>query len=94
MRSTGFSATIGSWKIMPISLPRTAVSAFFGKARKLLPAVADAAPAMRPGRWISPMRDLQVMLLPLPLSPTRPNTSPSRMEKLTLSTALSACLPE
>ena len=34
---------------------RTAVSAF--RRPKLLPAVAMLPPAMRPGRWMSPMRD-------------------------------------
>ena len=45
-------------------------------------------PTMRPGRPMSRRIDSAVMLLPQPDSPTTPSVSPSSIEKLTPSTAL------
>ena len=49
MVSTGFSAVIGSWKIIAISLPRTLRIASSSSCSRSWPSQLDAPPTMRPG---------------------------------------------
>ena len=86
---TGFRLVIGSWKIMPMSLPRMARISRSDRRDELLAAQADrAARDLRPILLgSSRMIDRLVTDLPEPLSPTMASVSPGRMTKLTPSTA-------
>src|SRR5215831_718621 len=83
----GLSEVSGSWKIIPISLPRT-----------LRICSSDSPLICRPSRWIDPsamcpptgsrsMIDNAVIVLPLPDSPTMPSVSPGSTYSETPSTA-------
>src|SRR4051812_1676767 len=77
-RRTGFSAVIGSWKTMLTCEPRTRFNSRLESPtsetspRRMLPPTCDAG-----GR--RPRTERQVMGLPDPLSPTRPNASPGEI---------------
>src|SRR5262245_564827 len=86
MRWTGFSELIGSWKIIAISLPRTARS-----SRCLSPISSRPSSWMLPetsAPWRRPMSESAVTLLPEPDSPTNPSDSPAASEN---PTPLTAC---
>ena len=75
--SSGFSALAGSWKIMPMSLPRTCcMSALAQRASPCRPA-DTAPPVITPPGGSSRRTDSAVMVLPQPDSPTRPRHSPA-----------------
>ena len=85
---SGLSAVIGSWKIMPMRLPRSS-------RRRAAEAswISSPSSTMRPlpsdsGRRSRPMTASAVMLLPQPDSPTSPKASPRPISKETFSTAL------
>ena len=86
-RITGLSEAAGSWKIMPISLPRTrrisprADRADRGRSSR------SARRRSRPGSGTSRMMDRASIDLPQPDSPTMPTTSPRATAKETPSTA-------
>ena len=89
MVSTGLSEVIGSWKIIAMSLPRTARIASSLSASRSTPASLTVPPAMRPGgSGTSRISDSAVMLLPQPDSPTIASVSCGASVKLTPSTAL------
>src|SRR5688572_16303629 len=86
--STGFSDVIGSWKIMPISRPRTLRISYSDRSRRLRPLNMIRPDTMRPaGSETSRMIDSAVTLLPQPDSPTSATVSPSCTSQLTPSTA-------
>src|SRR5215831_18932444 len=86
--STGLSEVIGSWKIIAMSLPRTARILSSPSASKSVPASLTEPPTMRPGgSGTSCMSDKAVILLPQPDSPTMASVSCGASEKLTPSTA-------
>src|SRR3954463_100789 len=89
MRYSGLSEVSGSWKIMPMRLPRTRRISSGGRLSMRSPESWISPPAMRPGRSISPMTASPVTDLPAPDSPTTPSTSPLAMSKETLSIARS-----
>ena len=90
--NTGLSDVIGSWKIIPISLPRTSRITSAGcrarSMRPFLPASNRIRPsAMRPPpNSTSRISDSELTDLPDPDSPTTQTHSPGLMEKLTSST--------
>ena len=86
---TGLRLVIGSWKIMPIRLPRIARIAAGVQRQQLRAVEADAArdDAARAG-GTSRMIDSAVTDLPHPLSPTTPSVSPRSSDSDTPSTAL------
>src|SRR5262249_44664218 len=57
------------------------------------PSNTTRPPTTRAARGKSPTMDRQVVVLPLPDSPTSPSVSPSRSVKLTPSTALTTRVP-
>ena len=72
---TGFRAVIGSWKIMPISPPRTEhISRSDSEKSSFPPSVADPLRIEPGGR--RPMIDKAVMDFPEPDSPTTPKVIP------------------
>jgi hypothetical protein len=79
MVCTGFSAVIGSWKIMPMRLPRIWHICFSGRPTSSWP-----SSLMLPVTWAlegsSPMSDITVIDLPQPDSPTMPSVSPRSSE--------------
>jgi len=88
MRNTGFSEVIGSWKIMPMDGPRSVRNSFFDIPTSSRPSKRIEPDAIRPGgSGNRPRMDSAVTLLPEPLSPTMPSTSPGATSKLTPSTA-------
>src|SRR3954447_16066742 len=85
---TGFRLVIGSWKIIPIWLPRSFRSSLAGIFSRSRPSKRISPPTIRPGGlWISPRIDIAVTLLPDPDSPTTPNVSPGWRSQLTSFTA-------
>ncbi len=77
MVKTGFSAVIGSWKIMAISLPRIRRSLCDGiPMSSRSPITAEPARAPFGGR--RPMSAIDDCVLPEPDSPTIASTSPGR----------------
>jgi hypothetical protein len=87
MVCTGFSAVIGSWKIMPMRLPRSGTARCIGLAHQLLAVEADAAGDFGRCSGSRPISAMTVMDLPQPDSPIRPSVSPRSSEKLTPRTA-------
>ena len=88
MESTGFRLVTGSWKIMLMSRPRTWRTSFSGRASRSRSTNSIEPPTvafltMR----VRPRMALAVTLLPQPLSPTSPTSSPGATSKLTLLTA-------
>jgi hypothetical protein len=87
--STGLSALIGSWKIIAISLPRTARTS--GSLMRSTSRPRHSTwPLTRPGGLTRRRMPRKVMLLPEPDSPAMPSTSPGRTSKSTPSTAINA----
>ena len=85
---TGFNAVMGSWKIMEILLPRILSISFSGSASRSLPSMVIVPLLTRAGGWGRMRRmDLAMVVLPAPVSPTRPRVSPRFREKLTPLTA-------
>ena len=89
---TGLSAVIGSWKIIEICPPRTPRNSASDMVSTSRPC-HSTAPVTRPPAGSRRRSERSVTLLPDPLSPTRPSTSPGRTSKETPSTAQSACAP-
>src|SRR5438093_8265719 len=88
MRMNGLSEVIGSWKIIPMRLPRSARISFSESDNRLRPLKITSPPTMRPGGLgISRMIDRLVTDFPDPDSPTMPSVSPRCRSKLTPSTA-------
>jgi hypothetical protein len=86
--STGLSEVIGSWKIMPMRLPRIACFPASFAAVMSTPSTTMRPLEMRPTPAGSrPMTDSAVRLLPQPDSPTRASVSRRRTSKLTSRTA-------
>ena len=81
MVSSGLKLDAGSWKTKPMSL-RTGGTAL-PDAVHLVPSTVSDPPVTR----VSPAIARPIVVLPDPLSPTRPSTSPGRIAKLTPSTA-------
>ena len=79
---------MGSWRMIPILLPRTSSISLSESWRMSRPSRLTCPPTMRPGgegtRRIS---ERTVTDLPQPDSPTIPRVSPRRRSKLTPSTA-------
>src|SRR5262245_43753772 len=75
--STGLRLAIGSWKIIAISLPRTARSSLSDIARRSRPPNIAVPPATRPEPGRIPISASEVTLLPHPDSPTMPSVSPA-----------------
>ena len=74
---TGFSAVMGSWKIMEMSLPRTFSSWRFDILSISWPQTRISPFLMTPGGdWIRLRIDSAVEVLPAPVSPTRPSVWP------------------
>ncbi len=71
---SGFSAVIGSWKIMPMSRPRSSHISASGRASRSLP--SNAPPARDRAVRQQPHHRQAVIDLPEPLSPITPSTSP------------------
>ena len=89
MENTGLSEVIGSWNTMAMRAPRTRRMASASMARRSSPSRRTRPATTRPGGCTRRMMDSDVTLLPHPLSPTSPSTSPLSMAKLTPSTARS-----
>ena len=86
---TGLSEVMGSWKIMEISSPLMARRRSGEAPRNSSPLYSTDPPLTRPGGGTRPKRLKAVMVLPQPLSPTRPRISPGIISRLTPSTAAS-----
>ncbi len=88
MVSTGLSEVIGSWKIMPISRPRTRRISSSDRARRLRPLKRISPATMRPaGADTRRITESALTDLPQPDSPTRATVSPLRTSHDTPSTA-------
>ncbi len=83
---TGVSADIGSWKTMPMSLPRTRASAASSIAARSRPPSRIRPPTRAVG-GSRPRRARAVADLPEPDSPTMPRVRPGRRSKSTPRTA-------
>ena len=77
MVKTGFSAVIGSWKIIAISLPRMRRSLCAGIPMSSRSPIT-AEPRARPFGGSRPMSAIDDCVLPEPDSPTIARTSPGR----------------
>ena len=85
---TGLSEVIGSWKIMPISRPRTRRISSSDSVKRSRPLKTTCPDTIRPAGWAtSLMIDSAVTLLPQPDSPTSATVSPSSTSHETPSTA-------
>src|SRR5665213_206272 len=80
-RYSGLRLVSGSWKIMPIRLPRIRRISSGGRLSIRSPERWISPPAMRPGGSIRPITARPVTDLPAPDSPTTPSTSPLAMSK-------------
>src|SRR5499433_1998222 len=89
MENTGLSEVMGSWNTMAMRAPRTWRMASASLASRSSPSRSTWPAAIRPGGGTRRMMESDVTLLPQPLSPTRPSTSPRSMAKLMPSTARS-----
>ena len=88
MRKTGLREVIGSWKIIPMDGPRNARSSLLDIPTISCPSNRIEPEAIRPGgSGSNPRIESAVTLLPDPLSPTIPKTSPGATSKLRPSTA-------
>ncbi len=84
----GFSAVMGSWKIIAILRPRIDCSLRSFIVNKSSPPKTARPPSMRPGGLgTKPITAKLVTLLPLPDSPTRPTVSPGATSNETPRTA-------
>ncbi len=88
----GLSDVIGSWKIMPISLPRTCRIWSSLSAEISRPSSRILPPVMCPPGGSSCMMDSAVIVLPQPDSPTMPRHSPASRLRLTPSKACTVAL--
>ena len=89
MVSSGLKLDAGSWKTNPIR-SRTGRN-----ARSLTPFISVPSTCSEPPvTLVSPAMARPIVVLPLPLSPTSPSTSPGRISKLTPSTATKSGLPQ
>src|SRR5438552_8076166 len=87
MESTGLRLVIGSWKTMPIRLPRRLRIASGASVRMSPPSkMMRPAKAREGGLSSRRMMDMAVTLLPQPDSPTSPTVSPAPTAKLASST--------
>src|ERR1700733_11395092 len=85
--NVGSRDVIGSWKTIPMSLPRTLrISALDSRTRSR-PSSSTCPATIRPPGGSSRISEVPSMVLPEPDSPTSPSVSPSSMVKLTPSTA-------
>ena len=80
-RSSGLSEVSGSWKIAPISRPRSARMRAAGRSSMRCPASRISPPVMRPGGSSRPITAAPVSDLPAPDSPTTPRISPARCQR-------------
>ena len=86
--STGLRDVIGSWKIMPMSLPRTRRISSSDSSRRSRPLKRMRPLTMRPaGRVTRRMTDSALTDFPQPDSPTSATVSPDRTSQETPSTA-------
>ncbi len=85
---SGFSEVSGSWKIAPISRPRTLRISSGGRLSMRRPFSLISPAAIRPGGSSRPMIAAPVIDLPAPDSPTTPSTSPGAIENDTSSIAV------
>src|SRR5262249_11309960 len=89
MLSTGLSEVIGSWKIIEMSLPRTARICASSSLMRSRPSSSITPETIRPGgSGMSRITESAVMLLPQPDSPTIASVSRGRSVKERSSTAL------
>src|SRR5215468_3997849 len=89
MLSTGLSDVIGSWKIIEMSLPRTARICASSSLMRSRPSSSIAPETIRPGgSGMSRITESAVMLLPQPDSPTIASVSRGRSVNERSSTAL------
>ena len=84
---TGLSDVMGSWKIMPISLPRTRRSWAGESVSRPRPARRTPSPRTVAESGSRPMTDSPKVLLPHPDSPTTPTISPGSTRSDTSSRA-------
>ena len=87
--NTGFSAVIGSWKIMAMSLPRIFRKSFGSAPINSLPSKVTL-PVTTADLGSSPMMASEVTDFPEPDSPTTASTSPGRTSKLVPRTAVTS----
>src|SRR6266498_605764 len=86
--STGLSDVIGSWKIMPMSLPRIRRISSSERARRSRPLKTMRPPTIRPaGAATRRITESALTDLPQPDSPTSATVSPARTSQDTPSTA-------
>jgi hypothetical protein len=86
---TGFRLVMGSWKIIAMSLPRTArISSSLIVRRSLSPSISEPSTTLPGGSGMSRISDMAATVLPEPDSPTMPMVSPRSSVKLTPLTAL------
>ena len=84
----GLRLVMGSWKTMEIWLPRISRILASGIVVMSSPLKVMVPPEMRPTRWGSRRRMLSaVVVLPAPVSPTRPRVSPFSRDRFTPLTA-------
>src|SRR5690625_7548643 len=81
MVRTGLRLLCGSWKIIPISLPRTCLICCSVQENKERPCNHTSPAATRTASGNNRMLDRAVKLFPLPDSPTRATVSPAGMPK-------------
>src|SRR5690625_2913986 len=82
MVRTGLRLLCGSWKIIPISLPRTCLICCSVQEHKERPCNHTPPAATRTASGNNRMMDRAVKLFPLPDSPTRATVLPAGMSKL------------
>ena len=87
-RVTGFSAVIGSWKIIAMRVPRRSRRRLFSAVSVSSPSNSVLPPVGRSASGRRPMTADAVTDLPDPLSPTTQTISPGATVKLMFSTAL------
>src|SRR6185312_12752889 len=88
MVRVGFRLVSGSWKMNPISLPRSLRMPSSESLSRSTPSNTTDPDTILPGGFgTSLVNDSAVTLLPQPDSPTRPRVSPKPSSKLTSSTA-------
>ncbi len=83
----GLSEVSGSWKIMPISLPRMWRIASSDSVLSSWPSSLMLPPTIEPPPGSRFMIDNAVIVLPQPDSPTMPSVSPGSTWSVTPSTA-------
>ena len=80
---SGFNEVSGSWKTMPICLPRMARISSSASVSMRWPCNQISPDTRRPGASSRPMMADPVSDFPAPDSPTRPRISPAARSKLT-----------